>query len=133
MEISKDTVYITLSIAECLQMGYFRKGEFVNGAVEWKVEGRTVATIGFATDTRDPLRPYAVLSYTYNGTPHQKALKIKETPTGWAFICPITGKRCTTLYLVDGEFMSRYAPRPTLRQRALSNNERMGAGVLLHA
>ena len=94
MEISKDTVYITLSIAECLQMGYFRKGEFVNDAIEWKLEGRTVATIGFATDTRDPLRPYAVLSYTYNGTPHQKALKInrKGNADGLGVYMPYNGQ-----------------------------------------
>ena len=102
----------TLSIADLERLGYLKSNAFVSGVIRWTTEGRELAAVGAATDTRGV--PVLKLAYTYNGEPRDRIINLRcrfSTPgisNGYYyFVCPVTGELCRKLYLVDGEFVGR--------------------------
>lgn len=123
--------YLSLSVADCKRLGYLAPLATCTGSISWTRNGRTVASVGFATKTSGV--PMARFSYEYNGkaVTYDVALRWKRsnlTPDGpngyYYFVCPRTGALCRKLYLVDGQFMSRSAFRPLYPQQTMSRKYR---------
>lgn len=116
--------YIRLSVRDCKRMGYFIPNADASGVVKWTQGEKVVASVGFETNLTGAV-PFAVLNYTYRGTPirteitlRYKASNLKAGTGYYYFVCPVTGLSCRNLYLVNGRFVSRTAFRPLYRKQA---------------
>lgn len=123
--------YLSLSVADCKRLGYFVPRATCSGSIGWTRNGRTIASVGFATKTTGV--PMARFSYEYNGRPvtYDVALRWKRSNLThdsaggyYYFVCPSTGQLCRKLYLVNGRFVSREAFRPLYPQQMLSRKQR---------
>ncbi len=62
-----------------------------------------------------PNENFVELNYLCNDTPVQYTVQLISCPSNlgkgvvWYFLCPITGKRCRKLYLIDTHFYNRSA------------------------
>lgn len=121
--------YLTLSIKDCRQMGFLAPDSVKSGTVNWLTSGRKVASVAFMTDTRQNV---ASLSFLYDGEPVSETIvlsfqrsNLKGCGRGYYyFVCPVTGRRCRKLYLVNGRFVSRSAFRPLYASQVLSKRQR---------
>lgn len=123
--------YLQLSIKDCKRMGFLAPEALRQGVVNWTVNGRKTASVGFATDTRGV--PVAKFSYTCDGVPVDTTIYLRwkrsnlstDTTHGYYyFVCPVTGKLCRKLYLHNGRFMSRQAFKPLYEAQTKSHKER---------
>lgn len=125
--------YLTLTVTDCKRLGYFVPNAKATGAIKWTSNGNKVAEIGFGTNLTGI--PVAVLSYTYNGKPidttitlrfHHSNLNPNASTGYYYFVCPVTGRSCRKLYLVDGQFVSRFALRVPYEKQNESRYQRAG-------
>lgn len=135
--------YLTLTVTECKRMGYFVPNAKVTGVVRWTRNGEKAAEIGFGTNLTGI--PVAVLSYSYNGQPIDATIPLRFhhsnlTPNAsgtthgyYYFVCPVTGRSCRKLYLVDGYFVSRYAMGVPYARQNESRCQRSGLLAYLSA
>jgi len=104
----------TLSISDLRHLGYRDFYENKTGTVSWSLDGNKVASISIALRLGSD-GPYLQLSYEYNDTPINYAVKLVWVPSNlgkgvvWYFSCPQTGKRCRKLYAVEKYFLHRDA------------------------
>jgi hypothetical protein len=95
----------------------------VSGSWFWRYEDETEphAWIRCTVLILDDNRGVLTLDYRLDGTPMHQAFALEGTPCRfggrkWFAICPATGKRCSTLYSLDGRgFQSRHVCRPAYR------------------
>jgi len=128
--------YLTLTVKDCKRMGYFVPNAKATGVIKWSRNGNRVAEIGFGTNLTGI--PVAVLSYTYNGQPIDATISLRfhhsnltpnasDTTHGYYyFVCPVTGRSCRKLYLVDGHFVSRHALTVPYAKQNESRYQRSG-------
>lgn len=123
--------YLHLSIADCKRMGFLKPQAMASGVITWTVNDTKRASIGFATDTRGV--PVAKFSYTCDGQPVDYTVYLRwkrsnlstDTEHGYYyFVCPVTGKLCRKLYLVNGRFVSRGAFNPLYKEQTKSHRYR---------
>ncbi|MBC3795175.1 hypothetical protein FH603_5710 [Spirosoma sp. LMG 31447] len=103
-----------LTLANLKQLGYVVSRSRCSGSVRWTRNGETIGTISVTVDL---LWDNCVeLEYTYNSEEQMKyKIELVQLPSNlgkgnvWYFVCPLTGKRCRTLYQVGRYFVSRKA------------------------
>lgn len=108
----------TVSISFLSEHGYLKPGQWKTGTITWsRGEGehkRVTGSISIEVNT-DTQSPYLLLDYKTNDKPVKYPVQLISIPSNigkevvWYFLCPSTGKRCRTLYLVDGYFLHRKA------------------------
>lgn len=121
--------YLSLSIKDCKQMGFLAPDALKTGTINWLRNGEKTASITFATDTR---KNTALMLYQYEGEPVKEVIKLMYQQSNlkgnrrgyYYFVCPVSGKRCRKLYLVNGKFVGRAAFRPLYQQQAQSRKQR---------
>ena len=131
--------YLRITVKDCKRMGYLTPNNHVSGTVKWTQGNKVIASVGLTTNLTGTV-PYAVLNYTYKGTPVNVTLTLRYKPSNlkegtgfYYFVCPVTGLSCRNLYLVNGRFVSRTAFRPLYRQQAERIHARNGSLAYLRA
>lgn len=126
--------YLSVSVADFARMGYLKPNAVTRGVVTISTNGEPVARFGVEADTT--ATPVIRLTYTYGDTSTPKTTEIRlswqpsnlSTTSGYYyFVCPVTGRLCRKLYIVDGLFISRRAFRPMYAQQVKSRAERDNA------
>lgn len=101
---------IKLYVSKLKQWGYLEPESFKSGTVNWYRNGEKFSTISILANA-----DYIIVRYTCNGIDKQYQINIEYLPSNLGkgqipfFICPFTGKRCRTLYLLNGNFSHRSA------------------------
>jgi len=120
----------TVSIGDLKRWGCLNRGQWRNGSVYWEQGGRRVASIGYmAFISSEPREAYIQFNYNYDGQPVQWRVPMLSVPANigkglvWFFRCPVTGKRCKKLHLIDGRFMHRSAVRGAMYRRQTESKE----------
>lgn len=104
----------TISIKSLKTWGYFTPGSIRFGEITWTIAGTRTGSVNITVDLRT-LNPYLELDYVVRGTQKSYRVSLEQVPSNlgvghiWYFRCPITGKRCRKLYLVDSYFAHREA------------------------
>lgn len=123
--------YLTLSVADLKRMGFLKPDALVRGNIRFTVGNKERAAVGAATDTRGV--PVFKLAYLYNGEPIDTTIYLRwkrsnlnpnSTNGYYYFVCPVTGKMCRKLYIVNGRFVSRQAFNPMYKQQTYSHRRR---------
>ena len=110
-------------------MGFLAPDAVKSGTVNWLLNGKKAVSITFATDTRHDI---ALMLYQYEGEPVKEIIKLMFQQSNlngngrgyYYFVCPVTGRRCRKLYLVNGRFVGRAAFRPLYPQQTQSRKQR---------
>ncbi len=110
-------------------MGFLAPDSAKSGTVYWLTNGRRVASIHLATDTRQNV---ACMSFRHDGEPVNQTIQLSFKRSNlndnghgyYYFLCPVTGGRCRKLYLVNDRFVSRAAFRPLYPQQTKSRKQR---------
>ena len=101
---------LQLSITKLKEWGYLHPNHRTQAVINWG----EAASVSIKVSTAPP-SPYIELSYTYQGEALKYQIQLMPTPSNlgkgiyYYFICPITGKRCRKLYLINGQFAHRAA------------------------
>jgi hypothetical protein len=101
---------LQLSISKLKEWGYLHPDHRTQAVINW---GKA-ASVSIKASTKPP-SPYIELSYTYQGKALKYQIQLMPMPSNlgkgfyYYFICPITGKRCRKLYLINGQFAHRTA------------------------
>lgn len=104
----------TINISNLKKWGYLKPHQFRNGSIFWSRDGAKTSSIGI-TVNMVAVNPYIELDYKCNGNTINYSLQIVSVPSNIGrgslpyFLCPVTGKRCRKLYLIDGRFLHRKA------------------------
>lgn len=127
--------YLALSITNCKTIGYFKPDTVQEGIIRWRNGGEVIAAIKLTTDT---VNHTCTLHYCYNGNEVQETVRLRwrssnldnsadlwEKRRGYYyFVCPLTGRSCRKLYLVNGRFVSRFGFRHLYEKQTLSRRQR---------
>lgn len=90
-----------------------------------------LASIGYEADTRDPANSFLRVHYTLNDKEKMDyRIRLSTTTpyyggTRFWFLCPVTGRRVTKLYLYGGRFISRHACRLAYASQSESQGDRL--------
>lgn len=100
-----------ITITSLKRIGYLRSNAIVSGTYRWTRGGSPSGSINISVNVPDQ---YADLDYLCDKKPVAYRVKLERIPAhfggyNWYFICPKTGKRCSTLYGIGGMFLSRFA------------------------
>lgn len=128
--------YLRLSLTRCKALGYFVPNATAEGVITWAQGSDVIASVRFTTDT---VNHRCTIAY-------RKADGEQVTQTVWLrwrssnldqgestggkvrgyfyFVCPVTGRSCRNLYLVNGRFVSRHAFPHLYEQQTLSRSRR---------
>jgi|JFJP01.2.fsa_nt_gi hypothetical protein len=111
-----------LTISDLKRLGYLNKNQIAGGGISWNQGGQKTGSISIQVNTLKP-QPYIEFDYQANGTPIKYRVNLTSKPSNlvdgyfYLFVCPITGKQCRKLYLVDGYFYSRWAFRGCMYEK----------------
>lgn len=130
--------YLTLTTTTLRRLGYIKATRAqTSGVMRWKCNGQETASVQICVDTR--ALPMLYLWYSYNGEPVREQIRLmfkhsnldREGSAGYYyFVCPVTGKYCRKLYIVNGRFVSRSAFRPLYPQQVKSKKQRRQARLI---
>jgi hypothetical protein len=104
----------TISLSLLKKWCYLKPGECKSGNITWSRGQTKTGCISFTVNMLI-VNPYLELNYKYNGNPVNYSLQIVSIPANIGrgkilyFLCPVTGKRCRKLYLIDERFLHRKA------------------------
>lgn len=127
---------LTLSLTKCKQMGYFAPNATAEGVLTWTSGGEVIAAVRFRTDTTNhrctiEYRTADGEDVTQTVLLRWRSSNLDKGVTSWVkgrgyyyFVCPVTGRSCRKLYLVNGRFVSRFAFKHIYEQQTLSRNRR---------
>lgn len=114
----------TLSIGRLNAWGVLTPGQSRSGVIYWGEADDRQASVGyFASVSREAGQAYIHFRYAYDGEQIQWRVPLVCVPANigkglvWFFRCPITGKRCKKLHLVNGRFVHRSAIRGAMYKR----------------
>ena len=127
--------YLTLSLTRCKALGFFAPNTVQEGRINWKTsDGEQVGAILFTTDT---VNHTCTLHYSHNGNEVKETVRLRwrssnlDQGVTWEkgrgfyyFVCPVTGRSCRKLYLVNGRFVSRHAFKALYEQQVYSRSRR---------
>ncbi len=122
--------YLKLTI-KSIKREMFRPRDVTTGVYSWTRNGIQYASVGVGVDLRGV--PVLYLSFIHDGDNVEQTIRLMfkhsnlnpEADFGYYyFVCPVTGKCCRNLYLVNGRFVSRFAFRPMYRKQVMSKRER---------
>jgi hypothetical protein len=112
----------TVSISNLKRWDYLKPDQSKSGVISWNQGGQKTGSISIQVNTHSP-QPYIEFDYQANGTPIKYRVYLVSKPSNigegsyFLFVCPITGKHCRKLYLVDGYFYSRLAFRGCMYEK----------------
>ena len=112
----------TISIAFLKTHKYLEPDVFKGGSIIWSRNGEQTGNISIKVCTFRET-PYLELDYNCNKVPINYFVPLVSVPSNlgkgfvWFFICPITGKRCRKLYLVDRYFYHRSAVKGCMYEK----------------
>lgn len=97
-----------ISLSHLKQLGMLTRHCLSRRGLFWTQHGQTVADLTFVSDTDCEPRPYLKITGYAFGQAVDCEVRLEEyrLPYGgerWYALCPITGKRCTTLVLPPGK------------------------------
>jgi len=104
----------TVSISNLKRWDYLKPDQSKSGVISWSQGGQKTGSVSIQVNTHSP-QPYIEFDYQVNGTPIKYRVNLVSKPSNigegsfYLFVCPITGKHCRKLYLVDRYFYSRRA------------------------
>jgi len=111
-----------VSIASLKRWGYLKQNQIGSGVISWNQGGENAGSVSIQVNTQSP-QPYIEFDYKCNGTPIKYKVNLVSKPSNigdgnfYLFVCPITGKHCRKLYLVDKYFYSRWAFRGCMYEK----------------
>jgi hypothetical protein len=111
-----------VSIASLKRWGYLKQNQIGSGVISWNQGGQKTGSISIQVNTHSP-QLYIEFDYQANGTPIKYRVNLVSKPSNIGegsyllFVCPITGKHCRKLYLVDQYFYSRWAWRGCMYEK----------------
>lgn len=121
---------LTVSITKLKEWDYLSSLGTKSGTISWSRNGEKHSSIGISV-TNTNFEKFIILDYKSNGEPRNYKIKITDKPSNlgkgkvFYFICPITEKHCTKLYLYNGYFLHREAFSGLMYQKQLeSRNQR---------
>ena len=138
MSHSKPTIqdYLRLNLTRCKQMGYFVPNATAEGVITWAQGSDVIASIRFVSDTvnhrctieyrtADGEQVTQTVWLRWRTSNLDKGANTWEKGRGfYYFVCPVTGRSCRNLYLVNGRFVSRHAFPHLYEQQTLSRSRR---------
>lgn len=95
-------------------LGFLEPGSERSGPLIWSVEGKKIAGIWLKVNMGN-WDPHLILKYNYNDEPREYRIHLEAIPSNlgkgsvYYFVCPLSFKRCRTLYDVGGYFVHREA------------------------
>jgi hypothetical protein len=116
--------YFPLILDECLTLNVssfkgLKPGHITNGVITWYRGNTKRGSVDFFVYALGTGAGQAALQldYTYEGKPIQVKIELICTRSNlgegkgliWFFKCPVTGRKCRKLHLVDGRFVHRTA------------------------
>ena len=137
MSHSKPTIqdYLRLNLTRCKALGYFAPNATAEGVLTWAQGSDVIASVRFTTDT---VNHRCTIAYRKTGGEQvvqtvqlrwrssnlDKGVTWEKGRGFYYFVCPVTGRSCRNLYLVNGRFVSRHAFPHLYEQQTLSRNRR---------
>ena len=119
---------LELDIARLIRPGSFRPGLRVAGTLTWSNSrtGEKTAAIGYEACLISQSAASARLTYRTNDKPMDYRVRIEATPCNfggsrWWWICPLSGRRASKLYLPNGATV--FAARESYRLAYRSQRE----------
>ena len=138
MAHSKPTIqdYLRLNLTRCKALGYFVPNATAEGVITWAQGSDVIASVRFTTDTvnhrctiaystADGEQVTQTVRLRWRSSNLDKGVNTWEKGRGYYyFVCPVTGRSCRNLYLVNGRFVSRHAFPHLYEQQTLSRSRR---------
>lgn len=135
---SKPTIqdYLRLNLTRCKALGYFVPNATAEGVITWAQGSDVIASVRFTTDTvnhrctiaystADGEQVTQTVWLRWRSSNLDKGVNTWEKGRGYYyFVCPVTGRSCRNLYLVNGRFVSRHAFPHLYEQQTLSRSRR---------
>jgi len=126
---------ISIDLKHLKKLGYLKPDQIRAGGLQWRSGKQIIGKLSIIVNTIAP--PYIQLEYVYRGEPVKRCIWLTniKPPIGdgrkWFFVCPVSGKRCTKLYLINGFFVHRLAAKGVFYQKQIeSHKDREFYGVL---
>lgn len=128
--------YLRLSLTRCKALGYFVPNATAEGVLTWGQGSDVIASVRFTTDTvnhrctiayrkADGEQVTQTVWLRWRSSNLDKNVNTWERTRGYYyFVCPVTGRSCRNLYLVNGRFVSRHAFPNLYEQQTLSRKRR---------
>lgn len=119
--------YLRLSLTRCKDLGYFVPNATAEGVITWTSAGERIAAVRFKTDT---VNNRCTISYRTDGEDVTQKVWLRWCCSNlnrggyYYFVCPVTGRSCRNLYLVNGRFVSRFAFKALYETQAESHSQR---------
>lgn len=104
-----------ISIKNLKKWGYFKMNTLRKGDITWSRDGVETSSIGIEATMRENGDCEIRLIYSCNNINHNYSIALESITANigkgkvWFFICPVTGKRCRKLHLINGKFKHRSA------------------------
>jgi hypothetical protein len=100
-----------VTITSLKHLGFLSRKAIVRGSYRWTRGGKPSGWISITANLPDR---YIELDYNYGDKPISYHVQLESIPKHfggceWYFICPVTRKRCRTLYGIGEYFLSRSA------------------------
>jgi hypothetical protein len=107
---------LRLSLKRLFKQGTLVEGRYTSGSLTWRNGSKDVlGSILYEADMQNSEAATFIASFSYNKAPMVKRIvRMHYTVPHyggrrWWFVCPVTGKRCSHLYIREGVVASRVA------------------------
>ena len=137
MAHSKPTLqdYLRLNLTRCKALGYFVPNATAEGVITWAQGSDVIASVRFTTDTvnhrctiayrtADGEQVTQTVQLRWRSSNLDKGVTWEKGRGFYYFVCPVTGRSCRNLYLVNGRFVSRFAFKALYETQAESHSQR---------
>lgn len=100
-----------VTITNLKRLGFLVPNTTLRGTIRWTRGGEPSGSIGICVSL---LEKFVELDYKCDGKLINYRVRLQSIPKHfggceWYFICPVTARRCRSLYLIGGYFFSRAA------------------------
>lgn len=118
----------TVSISFLARHGYLKLNQWQRGTLTWSRNGNQAGSITIIVSTL-PEGKYLELDYKCDGKPINYKVQLVSAPSNlgkglvWYFVCPLTGKRCRKLHLVDTYFYHRSAFKDCVYEKQIQSKK----------
>ena len=137
MAHSKPTIqdYLRLNLTRCKALGYFVPNATAEGVITWAQGSDVIASVRFTTDTvnhrctiaystADGEQVTQTVWLRWRSSNLDKGVTWEKGRGFYYFVCPVTGRSCRNLYLVNGRFVSRFAFKALYETQTESHSQR---------
>ncbi len=112
-----------VTITSLKRLGYFQPTGTVRGSYGWTCNGESTGRITISVNLTEK---YVELDYLRYERPYNYRVRLECIPAhfggyNWYFICPATGRRCSKLYGIGDQFLSRFAYPDTMYSKQIES------------